>query len=395
MQKINKVLIAGASIIMALLIVTGFTARYYVGANALVDADASNLRVAGRSALLMDHDTGTVVFEQNADERHPIASMVKIMTLNLVFDEMRNGNLTADCDVQISQHAASMGGSQAFMDAGSSYKVGELIKSIVVASANDACVALAEHISGDAQLFVDKMNERAKALGMENTNFANCTGLPSPNGYSTARDVAKMTQEMIRHPEFFEYSTIWMFDFAHPSGRTTELANTNKLVRFYEGCDGGKTGFTNESKYCLSATAKRGNTRLISVVIGAETSKIRNAENSKLFNYGFANYETKRLVEQGAIVEGEFAVKNGKTKTVQVMPEKDFFHFAKRNQKSEFTFENIVDSLKAPLEKGQIVGTMRIMNGGTEIGTINLITTDAILKAGYLDILNDIISQWN
>lgn len=380
---------------MTLVILAGFTARYYVGANNSQDVVDANMRIAGRSAILLDHDTGTVVFEQNADERHPIASMVKIMTLNLVFDEIANGNLTKDCEVQISEYAASMGGSQAFMDAGGAYKVGELIKSIIVASANDACVALSEHISGDTQLFVDRMNQKATSLGMENTNFANCTGLPSPNGYSTARDVALMTREMINHPAFFEYSTIWMFDFQHPSGRTTELANTNKLVRFYEGCDGGKTGFTNESKYCLSATAKRGNTRLISVVIGAETSKIRNAENSKLFNYGFANYETKQLVEKGVVVEGEFAVKSGKTKTVQLMTESDFFNFDKRNQKSEFTFETIVDSLKAPLEKGQVAGVMKVIRDGEVVGEVNLVTTDSVKKAGYLDILNDIISAWN
>ncbi len=392
MKTLKKAVLSAIAVL--LLGVIAFTTAVNVGAFAAPKEQEQSLKVNAKSGLLMDFNTGTVVFEQNSKDRMPIASMVKIMTLLLTFEEIDAGNLTLDTDIVASENATSMGGSQAFLDTGSSYKLEELIKSIVVGSANDSCVAVAEHISGDVTSFVERMNEKAAALGMENTNFVNCTGLPAPNQYCCAHDVGLMTREMLSHKQFYDFSTVWMFDFKHPSGRVTQLSNTNKLIRAYEGCDGGKTGFTNEAMYCLSATAKRGNTRLISVVMGAETSKIRNGENAKLFNYGFANYETRLLVAKGAQTTGDYEVNKGKVKTVKGVAKNDLYSFVKKNSKAEVVIEECVDPISAPLTAGDKIGTLKVTVDGAEIGTVDLLSESDSAKVGYLDILDDVIARW-
>jgi len=391
MTKIKKIGVCFLALILFAGIAFGFALRAR-SASAL-EVAGDTMRVNAKSALLMDYHTGTVVFEQNASARMPIASMVKIMTLNIVFEEIEKGNLTLDCGITVSANASSMGGSQAFLDTGATYKAGELIKTIIVSSANDSCVALAEHISGSADVFVSRMNERAAQLGMNDTNFANCTGLPSPNGYSSAKDVATMTREMLRFDDFYKYSTVWMFDLAHPCGRITELSNTNKLVRFYEGCDGGKTGFTNEAMYCLSATAKRGQTRLISVVMGANTSKERNAQNAELFNWGFANFETRRLVGAGENLVDPAVVTKGKVDCVNLLTDGELFFFGKKG-KIETSFSTNVTPLKAPVVQGQQAGELVVSVDGAEVGRVALVTESEVLKKTYLDNLNDAIGAW-
>ena len=394
MKTLKKVALSLIAVLLLGIIAVTTAANAGAFAAPEQSGQAQALSVNAKSGLLMDYDTGTVVFEQNATDRMPIASMVKIMTLLITFEEIDAGNLTLDDDIVASENATSMGGSQAFLDTGSSYKLGELIKSIVVGSANDSCVAVAEHICGDVSSFVARMNEKAALLGMENTNFVNCTGLPAPNQYCCARDVGVMTREMLSHKQFYDFSTIWMFDFAHPSGRVTQLSNTNKLIRAYEGCDGGKTGFTNEAMYCLSATAKRGNTRLISVVMGAQTSKIRNGENAKLFNYGFANYETRKIVEKGTVTETEFAVEKGKVKTVKGVAGDDFYSFVKKNAPKDVVLEECVEKISAPVNAGDKIGVIKILSNGTEIGEVDLLSEAASDKIGYLDILDDMIEKW-
>jgi D-alanyl-D-alanine carboxypeptidase (penicillin-binding protein 5/6) len=359
-----------------------------------VKAAADALSVDAESGLLMDAQSGTVVFEQNARKRLPIASMVKIMTLLITFEEIENGKMNVDADIVASETAASMGGSQAFLDANAAYKTGELIKSIIVASANDSCVAVAEAVCGSVSGFVDRMNEKAAALALADTRFVNCTGLPAPDQYSCAYDVGVMSREMLKHPLFFDYSAIWMFDFKHPSGRVTALTNTNKLIRAYEGCDGGKTGFTNEAKYCLSATAKRGATRLISVVMGAESSKIRNAQNAKLFNYGFANYETRRLVENGVGSGADHAVLRGKQATVKGVPASDLSVFVKKNTPAELSISEDVGELTAPVAEGQVIGKLRVFLGGEPVGEADLIAANAVGRLTYLDIVDGFIDKW-
>ena len=220
------------------------------------------------SAILCEASTGRVVFEKNADERRPVASVNKVMTILLTLEALDEGRVSAQDQVTVSPRAASMGGSQAFLDAGERYPLGELLKTVIVASANDSAVAIAEHLAGAEEAFVKLMNARADELGLQNTHYVNCTGLPAPDHYTTARDVAKLSAQLDLHPLYYRYSTIWMDEIRHRGGRVTALTNTNRLVRFYPGCDGYKTGSTNEARYCISATAKKDGMRLIAVEKG-------------------------------------------------------------------------------------------------------------------------------
>lgn len=357
-------------------------------------AETAGITTDARAAMLMDFDTGTVIYENNATKRQPIASMVKIMTLLLSFEEADSGRLDYDADIVVSQNAASMGGSQAFLDANSSYKVNDLLQSIVVASANDSCVAMAEHISGSVEAFVEKMNEKAKSLGMENTHFVNCTGLPAEGQYCCAKDVAAMSRELFGHKKFFEYSGVWMYDFQHPGGRTTRLTNTNKLIRAYEGCDGGKTGFTNEAMSCLSATAKRGDTRLMSIVIGAADSKKRNAEVCKLLNYGFANYETKEIVKGGEKLPEVLQVRNGKTAEVEARFKNSYYCFDKKTNKSDYAVTYEMGEIAAPVRDGDTVGKVIVSKDGEAVGEVEIVACGDVEKMGYIDIVDDFIAKW-
>ncbi len=364
----------------------------FVSAGGVSAEEAVNCNA--KAAIMMDSATGTIVYEKNAEEKLQIASMVKIMTLNLIFEEIEAGNLSYDDDVIASEYATGMGGSQAFLDANSQYKASELIKSIIVASANDSCVAMAEHISGSVPAFVDRMNAKAAELGMDKTYFVNCTGLPAPNQYSCAEDVSAMFCELIKHKGFFDFSKIWMFDFVHPSGRTTQLSNTNKLVRFYEGCDGGKTGFTSEALSCLSVTAVRGETRLVCVVMGAESSKVRNSEVSKLFNYGFANYETKKFVSGGECLEEAAAVKNGKQSEVRLVVKNDIVLFGKKGENRDCVIEKEISDCSAPVRAGQKLGEIRVVRNGEVLGSADLLAESNIEAKGYMDIVDDMIEKW-
>ncbi len=355
---------------------------------------ASGMQLQSKSAVLMSSDTGEVLFESNADERRPIASMVKIMTLLLCFENADAGKISYDDTVTVSQRSASMGGSQAFLDAGSQYKADDLIKSIAIASANDSCVAMAEHISGSVESFVEQMNNKANQLGMENTVFVNCTGLPVVGQFSTARDVGKMFNELIKHQDYFRYTKIWMDDFVHPSGRVTGLTNTNKLIRQYNGCDAGKTGYTAEAKHCLAATAMRNDMRLVSVIVGGPDSSTRFNENKMLFDYGFANYQSKPFLKKGEKINEEVSVSGGKSDTVKAEAEQNLNLFGKKGeQKGELVIE-LEKNVKAPVAKGDIVGKAYIKDGETVLKEVNLVATETIEKANYFDSLNNIIKQW-
>ncbi len=355
---------------------------------------ASGMQLQSKSAVLMSSNTGEVLFESNADERRPIASMVKIMTLLLCFENADAGKISYDDTVTISERSASMGGSQAFLDAGSQYKADDLIKSIAIASANDSCVAMAEHISGSVESFVEQMNNKANQLGMENTVFVNCTGLPVVGQFSTARDVGKMFNELIKHQDYFRYTKIWMDDFVHPSGRVTGLTNTNKLIRQYNGCDAGKTGYTAEAKHCLAATAMRNDMRLVSVIVGGPDSSTRFNENKMLFDYGFANYQSKPFLKKGEKINEEVSVSGGKSDTVKAEAEQNLNLFGKKGeQKGELVIE-LEKNVKAPVAKGDVVGKAYIKDGETVLKEVNLVATETIEKANYFDSLNNIIKQW-
>ncbi len=346
-----------------------------------------------KAEYLYDFNTGTEIYAYNENERLPIASMTKIMLLNLVYQNLAVGNITLDEEVCVSENASGMGGSQVFLEAGRNYKVSDLIKSVTVASANDASVALAERLYGSEEECVNKMNEKVKELGLLNTLFSNCTGLPKPMQYSSAKDIVLIFADLIKHEGYFEFSKIWMDKIEH-SKNATEIANTNKLVKFYNGCDGGKTGFTNEAGFCLTATAKRGNMRLISSVIGASDSKTRFNEVSSLLNQGFNGYENKAVLDKDLPLEVKAKVNGGKQSLVDVYPERDFFVFSKKNEKVSVDFEYEFKTLSAPIVCGEKVGNVTVYRDGVEVGKIALLSARKVDKMNYFDTLKEIANSW-
>ena len=356
----------------------------------------SGISVSAKSAFVMESDTQTTIYAKEENKRLPIASMCKIMTLLLSFEAIDCGVLEFSEQITVSENAAAMGGSQVFLEANASYPVKELIKSIIVCSANDSCVAMAEAIAGSEEAFVVKMNEKTKELGLENTLFANCTGLPKEPQYSSAKDVAKMLNKLIEHEEYFEFGKIWMDKFQHPEGRYTEISNTNRLVRFYDGCDGGKTGFTNQAGFCLAATAKRNNMRIISVVIGEENSKQRFDDVRRTFDHAFANYSLKTVVD-GEVPLGESVVAvGGKTKQLKVIPQRSGFIFGKKGEKENVTTEwSMIKSVKAPVSAGEVVGEIVVYKDGVEVDRIPLVAAENLEKANVFDNFKEIANAWN
>ena len=347
-----------------------------------------------KSIILVDYNSGEVLKEDNADEKLPIASMVKMMTLLLTFEEMDKGNLTLDTKITTTENASGMGGSQVFIDPYVTYTAEQMIKSVIMASANDASVALAEHISGSEDTFVKKMNERAKALGMTNTLYANCTGLPEPEQYSSARDVSILMKDLLRHEIYFNYSTIWMDELVHPSGRKTELVNTNKLTRYYKGCDAGKTGSTSEAGYCLCASAKRDDMRLISVVIGSKTGQDRFNESASLFNYGFANFENKNIISSTTPL-GEIEVKRAKINEIEYYAEKPFYGLCKKGETDAFKTEiELDDSISAPIKAGEKIGTITVIKDGQVKEEIAIVVKEDVKVLSYGESIKKIASNW-
>ncbi len=354
------------------------------------EKDVNSLEIRAKSAYLMDFSTNTPVYSHNEKAHLPIASMCKIMTLILAFDAVHSGVMGFEEEIVVSEKAASMGGSQVFLEANAKYKVKELIKSIIVCSANDSCVALAEKICGSESLFVARMNEKAKELGANDTLFANCTGLPKEPQYSCAKDVAIMLKNLLNNQEYFEFGKVWMDKFAHPHGRYTEITNTNKLVRFYDGCDGGKTGFTNQAGFCLAATAKRGDMRVISVVIGEKNSANRFEDTKTLFDYAFANYTLTPVIEANTPLDTEIAVNGGKEKSVKGYPQRSSYVFCKRGEHANVTLETNYDKLSAPIKKGDKVGEICIYKDGVEIDKVLILAESDVNKANIFDRLRDV-----
>lgn len=361
----------------------------------VVPTAQESLNIRAKSAYLMDFGTESVMYSQNETERLPIASMCKIMTLLLSFDAIQEGKLDINEEIVVSEKAASMGGSQVFLEANAKYSVKELLKSIVVCSANDSCVAMAEKIAGSESIFVDRMNEKAAQIGATNTLFANCTGLPKEPQYSCAKDVALMLKNLLYHEEYYTFGKVWMDKFMHPKGRYTEITNTNKLVRFYDGCDGGKTGFTNEAGFCLAATAKRNDMRVISVVIGESSSSNRFDDVRTMFDYAFANYSVTPIIEAGKCLEERATVDGGKEKTVQIYPKHSAYAFAKKGEKANYSVEIDIKKLKAPIQKDGEVGELIVFHDGIEKERIPLLAKEDVKRANWFDRFKDIAKNWN
>lgn len=354
----------------------------------------NDVDISSRSGILMDYASGEILFAKNAETHLPVASMVKMMTILIALEEYDANNVTLDTMISTTENASGMGGSQVFIDPYVEYSFEDLLKSVIMASANDASVALAEYFNGNEKSFVNRMNKRAKELGMTNTNYVNCTGLPAPEQYSCAKDSAILMREILKHDLYHNYSSIWMDTLTHPSGRETELVNTNKLIRYFEGCDGGKTGSTNEAGCCLTASAKRNDMRLISVIIGAENSKTRFNESSLLLSYGFANFENKLLVDISAPLK-KVKVNKGKLDEVDVYGEENFSVIVKKGDNATYeTNMEIPDAVKAPLKNGDVVGKVVITKEGSVIKEVNVIVKEDIKHSSYLDNFNKIVENW-
>lgn len=377
--------------LLVVLAVALFSVCAAVSAVFVPTARAEGFSAEGRSAYLVDAATFTPLYAKNENERLPIASMVKIMTVLLTLEAVDRGELSLDEKVPVSENAASMGGSQVFLDAGTEHRAGDLLKSVIVASANDSCVALAERVSGSVEGFVSDMNARAAELGMKNTRFANCTGLPAAESFSTAHDVALMFREVIRHPVYFEDAGVWLEDYVHPDGRTTVMTNTNKLVKFYNGCDGGKTGFTSEAKFCLAATAERDGMRVIAVVAGADSSKSRFNAVSSMFNHAFGSFKAEKLLGAGELAAQRVKVAGGKERSVGVTVSEDIVRLAPRSDKAaaELRLE-LPDKVKAPVRKGDVVGKGYLVVDGTAVREFDLVAAEDVARASIWDLFRRI-----
>lgn len=346
----------------------------------------TDLGLNAKSAILMEESTGNILYESNPDERLPIASVTKVMTMLLIMEAVDSGKISLDDMVTVSENAMSYGGSTMFLETGEQLTVNDMLKGIAVASANDGCVAMAEHLAGSESAFVDMINEKAKKLGMENTHFMNTNGLDEDDHYSSARDVAIMSRELMKHETIFNYTSIWMDTLR---GGKFQLANTNKLIRFYDGANGLKTGSTSKALCCLSAAAKRNDMQLIAVVLGAPTSAERFASAKSLLDYGFANYAVNTQITAGDEVQ-KIAVEKGVDKEVDVVAGDSCSTLVKKGQEDNITKEIKIDeTITAPIEAGQKIGTMTISRDGEVIADIDLNASSAVEKKGIGLIIKD------
>lgn len=323
---------------------------------------AIDLASNAKSAIIIEPTTGKIIFEKNSNERLEPASMTKIMTLLLTFEAIDNGRVSLDDTVNISKRAADMGGSQMFLEAGSNIRLEEIIKGVSIASANDGAIALAEFIGGSVENFVDMMNKKAEDLGLSNTHFANPHGLHADNHYSSAYDMAIMASNLISHEKVLNYTSIYEDYFNKPDGSRTWLVNTNKLVRFLEGVDGLKTGYTSEAGYCLTATAKKGNVRYITVVMGEPSSDIRSSETANMLNYAFNSFKLNTILDKSQEL-GTIYIDKSKQKTAKIIVKNPVTELiSKEKDIPNYTYNLKVEKITAPIKAGTKVGTVEILD---------------------------------
>ncbi len=360
-------------------------------------ANALEFDVDAKSAILIEATSGKVIYEKNPHDKLPPASVTKIMSMLLAMEAIDKKEIYLNDNVLISEHAASMGGSQLYLEPGEEKTIEELLKGIAIASANDACVALAEHISGTEEMFIKKMNERAKELGMKNTQFMNSNGLPQEGHFTSAYDIGLMSKELLKHSKIHEWLTIWMatmkVGLTNKKQTNLQLTNTNRLIKIYPGATGIKTGYTADAKYCLSASATKNGLSLIAVVLGSPTSKIRFAEAQKLLNYGFSMYASVPIAKKEQIID-EILIEKGKEEKVNVIAESDFNVIVKKGEENKVQKEIILpDKIKAPFNAGKKVGQIIAKKGNDEIGRVNILTEKAVESASFLNIFKNIIIQ--
>lgn len=356
----------------------------------------ADIDIKGKSALLMDYSTGDIIYAMNEHTKLSPASITKIMTLILVMESLSSSRINLEDRVIISEHASKMTGTSIYLDAGEVQTVENLIKAVCVRSANDASVALAEHIAGSEEGFVKLMNEKSKFLGMENTFFSNASGLPVDNHYSTAYDIALMSSELIKHDEIFDYLTIYMEDIIVGKSKTSTqtMVNTNRLVKDYEGTNGIKTGFTNEAKHCISASAKKGDLQLIAVVMAAEDSKTRFTEAMRLLDYGFANYESINVGKKGEIIS-KIPIEKGSDLNLDLVLKSDSYLLLSKDKPANITKSiEVPEFLNAPIDKGNKIGELIILSDGKEVDRIDLVAKSPIEKASIITLFKRTVKSF-
>lgn len=340
--------------------------------------------IEARSALLMEPISGKILYEKNIDEQFAPASVTKIMTMLLAMEAVDNGKMKLDDKITCSENAKNMGGSTMLLDTGEVRTLEELLKGIAIASGNDAAVAVAEYIGGTESEFVNMMNKRAKELGMKNTVFKNCNGLPAEGHISSARDIALMSRELLKHETILKYTGTYMETISEGRKSPIELVNHNKLVRFFDGCDGLKTGYTSEAKYCISATAKRNGVRVLSVIMGAPTYKIRNRDAGILLNYGFSKYEGKKMLSKGEEVQ-EVKMGEKTDRFFIAKAKKDLEIVIPKGNNAELKKKIVIDDLHDKYSKGDVVGKCEIYLDKDKVGEVEIYCDRDIEKGGIID----------
>lgn len=396
-QSIIHMLSAGMGAVYANEVLTDTIVLYEAEteeAETAKDTAGTGVEIHAPSAVLMEKTTGKIIYEKDADTKRAPASVTKIMTMLLIFDALEEKKISLNEEVTTSEYAASMGGSQVFLEPGEKQSADTMLKCIAVASANDACVAMAEHLCGNEEEFVRRMNERASGLGMANTHFVNCNGLDTDGHLTTARDIALMSRELItKHPQIRDYAMIWMENITHTTKKGSSefgLTNTNKLIRQYEYATGLKTGSTGEAKFCVSATAEKNGIELIAVIMGAETSKERFQDAAALLNYGFGKCQLYEDPDPPAL--NSVKVTGGVEDQVSVVYENVFSYLDMEGASlNEITTElDLPSELEAPVKKGDTAGKLTYFLKGKEIGSVKILAAEDVKKAGILDYMKKI-----
>lgn len=351
------------------------------------NVNAVEMDISAKSAILVDFNTGKVLYSKNENEPLAMASMTKVMSMLLIMEKIDDGSLKYDDIVEISTESSSMGGSQIFLNPGDKYKVIDLLKGVAMASANDAVVALAEKTYGSKEHFIEAMNKKAESLGLKNTHFVNVHGLDEEGHYSSAYDMSVMARELLKHEKILDFTRVYEEYLTKPDGSQIWLVNTNKLVRFYDGVDGLKTGFTQNAGYCLTATGKKNNLRLISVVMGEESIEKRSSDTVKLLNYGFNTFKVNLIKNKSEII-GKVNVQKGKKENVDVVLVNDLIELLNASDKpSNYKFKILVDKITAPVKKGDVIGKVKVLNdNGILISQVDITVNENVLKANLWDL---------
>ena len=352
----------------------------------ITNSKALTLAPNAKSSILIEASTGEVIYSNNENEKRAPASMTKMMSLIIIMEEIEKGNLKWDEKIKVSETAASMGGSQIYLEAGETMTVHDLVKGVSMASANDAVVALAERISGSESEFVKKMNKKAKNLNLTNTYFKNSTGLDEDGHYSSARDMSLIARELVKHKKILEFSSTYEDYLRQNTNKKFWLVNTNKLIKTYEGMDGLKTGFTQSALYCLTATATRNNMRLIGVVMGEKESKVRNSEMSDMLDYGFNLFKVNNLIKKGEVV-GRYTDNKSSSISTKVVASDDINILNKKgSKKRKITYDVIIKQKQLPIKKGEVVGYLEAKENGHKIFNVDVVTEKKIKKANIIEL---------